>query len=208
MWNRMALATGLTLLLVGCASGGGTGNMGAVARALPGPTREPAFVRAANLESYSDQELLAVVDNVTTTAKRHLNTDQILKDLRAHRSSQDRAKIGNVLLTAATGVLGTVGSLQSEGSDALAIATGIVGAASTVFVAVRDDRDVAERIATCSQVAKDGNTAIDTFEVKWRAEIVTAPAQGTAERAVFAKALGADGAKMIETVDKMMTDCH
>jgi len=160
------------------------------------------------LRAASDPDLKQyVLDNVAT-ARTHLASDEAIATLKGYSKSLDAAKWINVILSAGTTTVGTIGSNAATKSNGYTIGTAIIGGISTVAVAIRDDKTIAARIAVCETDVQSGNKAIDKYSALWSAKITTAPAAGTPQRDQFVNDLADATASMFELIDGMMTTCR
>jgi hypothetical protein len=156
----------------------------------------------------TDDEIVRYVESETNTARTHLASPDAIETLKAYSKTLDRAKWANVGLSAGTTVLAQIATGKEPKNKNLNIATLVVGALSTVVTAVRDDKSIAGRVATCESVVRSGNKTIDTYHAKWRAEALGAPPANTPERKVFLKDLAAATSAVHEVIDDLMTTCR
>lgn len=145
--------------------------------------------------------MTVTVDN----ARRILNTDSTMRILNRHRAGRDRARWIVTGGTAATTLLGVVGSADASSSKGLAIATGVVGAVTTFFTAVRDDNDIANRIDACGRISQEGARAINEYQARWDARLVVAPSPEQLPARL--QELENDGVRLMQQVTELMTGC-
>jgi len=170
--------------------------------ATPGAVDVRMFLAA------KDSDLPALVHETAATARSRLRTDEVLSVLRKHRNSLDYAKWGVTGLAGATTVLGTVGSNQEPKKTAFVYGTAVLGALTTFFTAIRDDKDISARIAACETVAENGNDVVDSYEAYWIVRVQNAPATGDPKREAFINELAEAGRQTVSTAAKLMTRCY
>lgn len=145
------------------------------------------------------------ITNEVALARLHLNADATLKTLGEHQETQTHFKWANIALSVVTTVVGSVAADQTGNKKPWGEITVGLGAVTTAFIAIRDDKDLATRIATCQTVLQSGEKEIDAFQATY---VVQRPATtGAADVAKFLSDLSAAAAKMIGDVDLLNGTC-
>lgn len=181
---------------------------GSIAAAQRPIVRPLQIFTAKELAAKSDNELRDVVVSVSEHERAYHTADDALKKLESHTAWQDGAKWANVFLTLATTVVGSYGSSLDQKSTRYTVGTATLGAVSTGFTGLRDDKDLAQRIATCKLVAKAARKAIDTYYNTWIALVASAPPMGDPKRETFTKALADAGSQLAGDVADLSGDCQ
>lgn len=154
-----------------------------------------------------------VILTVVNKEREDLDVSKALQALHDHWNTIDNAKWWNAGLTALTTVAGTIGSNEANtASDkekkAFTYSTAILGGLTTVLIAVRDDKDIANRIQTCQNVVQQGNKAISDYQNKWLPKALDVPAVGTPERKQFDDDLTKDGQALADSISALLATCH
>lgn len=155
----------------------------------------------------TNEDLRATVEAIAANARQELQTRGVLMSLQGYQRTIDAAKWTGVFLSAATTLVGTAGSNATRHKSQWATATLTIGSLTTIITAIRDDKDLASRIATCQGVARDGDGAIDAFYNKWIVLVNDVPTEPIAH-GKFVQDLSADGIALAATVTKLVGTCR
>jgi hypothetical protein len=138
-------------------------------------------------------------------ARLHLDAKTTLKTLTANEKTQTTVKWVNVGVAAVSTVVASVAADQTANKKTWGEVTTGLGAITTALVAIRDDKDLAGRIATCRSILQTGEKEIDVFEATYSA--AQPPASDPAALAKFLSDLFAAAVKMIGDVDALNGTC-
>jgi hypothetical protein len=138
-------------------------------------------------------------------ARLHLDAKTTLQTLTANEKTQTTVKWVNVGVAAVATVVASVAADQTKNKKTWGEVTTGLGAITTALVAIRDDKDLASRIATCRTILQTGNKEIDVFEATYSA--AQPPVNDPAALAKFLSDLFAAAVKMIGDVDALNGTC-